>query len=155
MNPFERYPNRGRVLLGRRTGANARHEYGLRLQRITGQSFCTYCGLDLVSDYAHWLLLAVDPVVPAKVAKRLGISAEFSEDLINLVLSCAACNGFDNRFRVDRDPQPTWTVDGFADLRDHVFAERRPRIAACHERERRLFESKAWRQEQTPAMGRR
>jgi HNH endonuclease len=144
MNPFDRYPHEGRVLLGRRSGENARRGYGLRLQQITGQHDCTYCGVDLIGDYYRWLLLSVDHVIPVGEAKRLGIPLDFSEDLINLVLSCSACNGFDNRYKVPRNPQPSWTLDGFVELRDDVFAERRPRIAALHARDLVFFERQSW-----------
>ena len=144
MNPFDHYPDGGRTLLGRRTGASARREYGLRLQRISGQSICTYCGLDLVSDYDHWLLLSVDHVVPTGEARRLGIPMDYSEDLIDLVLSCSACNGFDNRCRIVREPQEQWTLEEFVALRNRVFAERAPRIAARHEQDKAFFESQPW-----------
>ncbi|MDQ3466693.1 MAG: hypothetical protein M3411_00465, partial [Chloroflexota bacterium] len=79
MNPFDRYPNGGRTLLGRSKGGTARRVYGLHLQQITGQSICTYCGLDLVSEYQHWLLLSVDHVIPTAEARRLGIPLDYSE----------------------------------------------------------------------------
>src|SRR3712207_694537 len=134
MHPFDQYPEGGRVLLGWVRGSSARRAYGRRLQQVTGQSRCTYCGVNLIDDYYRWLLLSVDHVVPAREAVRLGIPNEFSEDLTNLVLSCSACNGFDNQFKIKRAPQSTWTVDEFVALRDQVFAERCPRIVACHER---------------------
>ena len=87
MDPFDRYPNGGRVLLGRRAGDNARRGYALRLQQMTGQTCCTWCGVDLVCDYYHWLLLCLDHVVPTQEAIRLGIPLEFSDDYINLVLA--------------------------------------------------------------------
>ena len=70
MLPFDSYPNGGR-----------------RLRE-----------LDLFADYHRWLLLPVDHVVPAGVARGLEIPAAIYEDAINLVLACAGCNGFDNRY---------------------------------------------------------
>src|SRR5215211_1072028 len=43
VQPFDSYPHGGRALLGRRTGGNARWEYGLKLQRLTGQTRCAWC----------------------------------------------------------------------------------------------------------------
>ena len=57
--PFDRYPGKGRRLLGKRTGATCRREYGLRLQRITGHTRCAYCDLDLVGTFEHWLMMSV------------------------------------------------------------------------------------------------
>lgn len=154
MNPFDRSPGGGRQLLGRRKGASARRDYGLQLQRATGQSLCTYCGLDLVSDYDHWLLLAVDHVVHTSEALRLGIPLDYAEELINLVLTCSACNGFDNRFTVDLEPRECWTVEEFAAMRDRVFTERLPRIKARQMLERAFFESQPWLQ-RPPGMTKR
>ncbi len=146
MLPFDRYPSGGNVLLGRLRGANARHEYGLALQRLSGQHQCTYCGLEFLDDYYHWLLLSVDHVVPAGEARRLGIPDSYYEDMINLVLSCSACNHFDNGFKVPRQPQTEWTLEEFVTVRDTVFAERRPRIEACHAREKAFFDGRPWQE---------
>lgn len=149
VEPFDSYPQGGRVLLGRRSGANARWEYGLRLQRLTGQTRCAWCGVDLVADYYRWLLLAVDHVVPSGEARRLGIPLDFSEDYLNLVLACAGCNGFDNQYRSTLMPQGTWTLEEFDELRNAVFLERRPRITERRAREVAFFESRPWQMPQS------
>ncbi len=142
MLPFERYPGEGRRQLGLRRGANARWEYGLQLRRKTGETTCAYCGLDLFSTYDRWLMLQVDHAVPTSVAKKLGVSFDLYEDLFNLVLACAACNGFDNRYGYvpDSAAEPEWTAEAFVSLRDKVFSERFERIAARHIIERAFFE---------------
>ena len=146
MNIFDRYPSGGRELLGKprdRTGA-CRTGYGLGLQALTGESNCAYCGLSLVDTYHHWLLMSVDHVVPAGEARRLGVDPQFYEDTINLVLCCAGCNGFGNRYRCDIEMQDYWTLDEFPRLRDHVFEDRFARIAARRAAELAVFESKPW-----------
>jgi hypothetical protein len=146
MNVFDRYPLRGRTLLGRPkdlTGA-CRSGYGLGLQRLTGETSCAYCGVSLIDDYHHWLLMSVDHVVPGGEARRVGIDAQLYEDAINLVLCCSGCNGFGNRYRCVADPQSVWTLEGFLALRDRIFAERFERIAARRAAEIAFFESGPW-----------
>lgn len=142
--PFDAYPHGGRQLLGRRTGDNARWGYGLRLQRLTGQTSCAWCGVDLAVDYYRWLLLSVDHVVPSSEARRLGIPLAFSEDYLNLVVACSGCNGFDNQYRSGRIPQETWTLEEFVSLRDAVFLERLPRITQRRARDLAFFEGSPW-----------
>lgn len=143
--PFDSYPHGGRQLLGRRTGDNARRGYVLRLQQLTGQTSCAWCGVDLVADYYRWLLLTVDHVVPTSEARRLGVPLAFSEDYLNFVIACAGCNGFDNQYRSTHAVQETWTLEAFVALRNAVFLERRPRIAARRDREQAFFDSRPWR----------
>ncbi|MBA3451009.1 MAG: hypothetical protein H0T18_07350 [Chloroflexia bacterium] len=83
-------------------------------------------------------------VVPAGEARRLGIPEVYYEDMIHLVLSCSACNGFDNRCTVTREPQPEWILEEFVALRDAVFAERCPRIVTARAREKAFFERGPW-----------
>lgn len=142
--PFQSYPHAGRALLGRMRGASARRDYGERLQRLTGQTCCAYCGLDLTGDYHRWLLLTVDHVVPTGEAIRLGIPADFYQDYANLVLACGGCNGMDNRCRFSRRPQTLWTLEEFFDFRDATFRERSERIAAAREREIAYFNRQEW-----------
>jgi hypothetical protein len=146
MNPFANYPGHGRQPLGRprdTTGA-CRSGYGLGLQRLTGQTACAYCGVSLVDTYEHWLLLSVDHVIPRGEALRLDIPMALYEDAINLVVCCAGCNGFGNRYRCEAPPQAHWTLDEFVALRDHVFADRLQRIAIRRGREAALFSSRPW-----------
>lgn len=106
MLPFDTYPDRGRRLLGRpKAGAgSSRTGYGLALQRMTGQSACAYCDIDLVGDYYRWLLLTVDHVVPRGEAVRLGMSVTLYEDATNLVVACSGCNGYLNLYQCVAKP---------------------------------------------------
>jgi 5-methylcytosine-specific restriction endonuclease McrA len=129
-SPFTAYPSGGSVLLGSpKRLDNCRHGYGLEVRDATGQTTCAYCGESLVDDYRHWLLMAVDHVVPSSEGKRLCIPGQFTGDFINLVLCCSGCNGFGNRYRVAADPQTEWTLAEFVTLRDRIFAERSVLIA--------------------------
>ena len=145
MKPFDSYPNDRAHLLPRRTGASARREYGLELQRLTGQTECAYCEVDLTGDYYRWLLLSVDHVVPVSECRRLAIPAEWADSYSNTVLCCSGCNGLDNRFMVEVGVHRTWTMDGFFELRDRIFVIRKDRLEAAREREVRFFESRPWR----------
>jgi hypothetical protein len=81
MNPFDSYPAGGRSPLGRpKRTDNCRYGYGLELQRKTGQTCCAYCGVSLVDDYDHGLLLSVDHVVPRSQGLLLGIPVAYTED---------------------------------------------------------------------------
>lgn len=142
--PFLKYPDQGRQLLGKRSVDNSRRGYGLALRRLTGLSSCAYCGMDLFDSYEHWLLLQVDHVIPTTVGKRLGIPSEWLEDYSNLVLSCSACNSFDNQFGAPEIISAPQTEDEFFDLRDAVFTKRKPRIFECQSLERSFFEGKPW-----------
>lgn len=144
MNPFDTYPDNGRKLLGNVTGANCRHEYGLTLQRLTGQRSCAYCDLSLVDTYEHWLMLSVDHVVPRKAGLELGIPAQWLHDYSNLLLCCSACNGFRNRYRVHSDAKAPESLDDFFALRDRIFGERKIAILKCHESERQFFNGRPW-----------
>jgi hypothetical protein len=146
MNLFDRYPLGGRTLLGRLrnlTGA-CRSGYGLSLQRLTGETSCAYCGLSLVDDYYHWLLMSIDHVVPVAEARRVGICSQFYEDAINLVLCCSGCNGFGNRYRCKAEISENWTLDEFVALRDKVFADRSESIATRREKEWTFFQAQPW-----------
>ena len=144
MQPFDSYPHGGRQLLGKRRGANCRHEYGLELQRLSGQTMCAYCGQSLIDAYTHWLLMSVDHVVPTKAGRALGIRTEWLGDRCNTVLCCSACNGFGNRYQLPVNTPPPESLDAFINLRDATFAERRALILECHEKERCFFVGKPW-----------
>ena len=142
--PFDCYPHGGRQLLGRRSVTNSRRGYGLALRKLTGQSLCVYCGIDIYERYEHWLLLQVDHVVPTTMGKRLGISNEWLEDYSNLVLACSACNTFENQFDDKSVIEPPRTLEEFFDLRDRVFLARKPMIQMSQQNERQFFISKPW-----------
>ena len=123
MSPFVAYPHEGRILLGKpRNIGSTRYGQGLELQRLTGQSKCVYCGMSFIDDYYHWLLMSVDHVVPRGEAKRLSVPMDYYEDMINLVLGCAGCNGFQNRFALLYQMQPQWSLEEFVTLRDVYLA---------------------------------
>lgn len=154
MRVLDTYSYAGRALLGRPrnlTGA-CRSGYGLSLQRLTGQTFCAYCGVSLVDTYHHWLLMSVDHVVPGGEARRLGVGAQYYEDAINLVLCCAGCNGFGNRYRCEALARSLWTLDEFLELRDVVFDGRFQRIATRRAAETDLFDSRPWEQPPLPVV---
>jgi hypothetical protein len=146
MNPFDNFPRAGRELLGRPIAGNgsSRTGYGLSHQRITSQSGCAYCGVDLTGDYYRWLLLTVDHVVPAGEAIRLGVPESFYQDAINLVLACSGCNGFLNRYRCDAETSLDWSLEQLVTLRDKVFEDRHKLIAARRNQEVALFERRPW-----------
>jgi hypothetical protein len=111
---------------------------------MTGETACAYCGVSLVDDYHHWLLMSVDHVVPAGEARRLGIEPRFYEDAINLVLCCSGCNGFGNRYRNAVEPRADWSLQEFLRLRNLIFAERFASIAARRIAELAFFDSQPW-----------
>jgi hypothetical protein len=137
--PFDSYPKGCRETLGLVRGSNAKHGYGLKLMRLTGQRCCAYCGTDLTATYEAWLTLVVDHVVPVAVCKSSQIREEWCWDYSNMVLACAACNGFCNRYRPLFPLAPVDTLAAFYDLRDKIFEERRKVIAARHKEERSFF----------------
>ena len=141
--PFDEYKS-GREIGKRVSGANCRHEYGLEFMKVTGQRVCAYCGLDLTSSFEAWLTQCLDHVVPASVCKDLGIKPEWQDDNTNKVLACAACNGFNNRWKPDWKPEPIRTEQEFLDLRDRVFKERFWGVHERRERERAVFHQRKW-----------
>lgn len=147
--PFRLYPGDGRQLLGKRSGGNSRRGYGLTLQRITGQTACTYCGVSLVDSYEHWLLMQVDHVVPSTMGKRLGITIDWMEDYSNMVLACSACNTFENQFDDSSITTAPTTESEFFDLRDLIFRKRKPSILRCQSGERGFFDGKPWEQNES------
>ena len=144
--PFDRYPKNGLEILPVPSAkSNARHGYGLELQCCTKQTSCAYCGVSLVDDYYHWLLLSVDHVIPKKECQRLNLPKDWRESISNLVICCSACNGFDNHYKIPWDePDGSWNIDRFFQLRNRVFEDRKTRILKRHEEERKLFQSRPW-----------
>ena len=145
MQPFDDYPEGGNTILRKMGRANARREDGLWLMRHARQDRCVYCGISLVDDYYHWLLLNVDHVIPVGECDRLSIPIEWHHSFTNAVLACFGCNLFDNRYTITwQQPKPThqWTVPQFITLRDKVFEERKNRISVRRADEIRFFENK-------------
>lgn len=144
MQPFDCYPEGGCSLLGRVTGANCRHEYGLEFMKLTHLTICAYCGIDFAASYEAWLNMALDHVVPASVCKALGVPLEWKEDYVNRVLACTACNTFGNRYALPAGTDRPTTLEDFLSLRDAVFSERRGLIRDKHQEERAFFEQRPW-----------
>ena len=142
--PFASYPLDGKALIGKVGGDNCRHGYGLDFMKKTGQIFCSYCNLDLVSTYQNWLSMSLDHVVPVSVGKALQISTDWIEDSANKVLSCTACNGFNNRYQFKGDHSSIQSLDEFFEFRDKIFAERKALILDRHACERKFHELKLW-----------
>jgi len=145
MRPFDSYPKDEHQL--RRPPKNldnCRHGYGRDIQIRTGQTRCAYCGISLVDEYCHWLLMCVDHVVPTKEAERLSVPLDLANGLVNHVLACSGCNGFKNRHAVPAEPQKEWTLEQFMKLRDETFLNRKTLIAERRAEEIAFFDSKPW-----------
>ena len=142
MKPFDDYPGEGNIVLKKMDHTNARREDGLWLMENAGQDMCAYCGISLVDDYYHWLLLNVDHVIPAKECNRLNIPGDWHHSFANAVLACSGCNQFDNHYTV-KSQRPRvadgWKVSDFVSLRDRVFKERKRRILKRRDDEVRFF----------------
>ena len=144
MLPFDKYPCQGRVLLrGIRDRNPARLPYEI-LYQLTGLDACAYCGGSLLDPFERWQILQCDHVVPQKEGERLGIPTEWSEDLINIVLACSPCNGYDNKYRLPPGTALPQSVQEFATLRDRVFEERKARILQSREEKRQHYETRPW-----------
>lgn len=149
MKPFDEYPGGGREPLRRRTGAACRDGYGFQFQEITGQTHCAYCGVSLVDNYYHWLLMAMDHVIPLSQARKLKIPGKWYDNCINVVLCCSGCNGFDNRYvipdkileecGITAQSEEDWKIEDFLQLRDQVFKYRYERIAVRRAAEENKF----------------
>lgn len=144
VKPFAYYPQEGRALLGPVGNGTCRHDYGLRFMRITGQTCCAYCGMDFAADYRNWLQMALDHVVPTRTGTTKCIPGKWLDDASNKVLACAACNGFQNRYKLPEDEPCPATLEAFYELRDRVFLERKARVEQSHLRERAFFNKHPW-----------
>ncbi len=144
MMPFDSYPQNGRELLGRVKGSNCRHGYCLQFQQVTQQTSCAYCGMSLVDSYERWLTMALDHVIPLKTGLSICIPAEWIDDCINKVLACAACNGFQNRYKLPEGTPCPSALSEFVELRDRTFDERKVLVSRSHEQERLFFDSQPW-----------
>ena len=141
--PFESYPDQGRRLLGRVSGGNCRHSYGLKFMRLTRLTKCAYCGIDLGEVYESWLNMALDHVIPHNTCQAWQVPEEWREDYSNRVLSCTTCNTFGNRYS-PHNMNPPSTLEEFYNLRDIIFIERKRLILEKHKQERVFFEKKLW-----------
>jgi hypothetical protein len=145
MMPFDAYPHRGRRPIGRLTGTNCRHEYGLRLQRLIGLNKCAYCSLSLVDTYDHWLMLSVDHILPNHAGAELGVQPEWLDDYWNTVLCCSACAAFGSLLPLETDVTSPKSAEEFLSLRDQIFVERKRMILLSHEHDLAFYDDKPWR----------
>lgn len=90
-----------------------------------------------MSTFEGWLQLSIDHVIPQQM-QGAGYPAAWMLDAINVVAACLACNGYFNRDPVLDDVPPT--LEGFCDIRDKVFRERKARILERRATERAWFE---------------
>jgi hypothetical protein len=91
-------------------------------------------------------MMAVDHVVPRRAGEGAGIPVEWLEDYSNLVLCCIPCNSFLNRWGFDPQTldERVDSLDAFCALRDRVFQERKAKILARREQERKYYEQRQW-----------
>jgi hypothetical protein len=151
MKPFDDYPEGGRKFIELITGNNCRNGYGLRFMQITGETKCAYCGeVDFSECYRAWLSMAIDHVIPKSVCKEMGLSHEWTNDCSNLVLACAACNSFNNRYKPPANTQIPQTPEEFFALRDTIFSERTRLITKQHAKEKNEFIKRKWEQKIKP-----
>ncbi|MGD1062126.1 MAG: HNH endonuclease signature motif containing protein [Terracidiphilus sp.] len=137
--PFANYPkDEAKLRKSIWIGSNCRHEYGLKFIQVTRQNCCAYCRTPIATDYNAWLTMVIDHAVPVSVCKNLKIPPEFCRSLANMVLACAACNGFDNRYKPSFEPRDA-TFQEFLAFRDRVFIERLERIRERRKKEREDF----------------
>jgi hypothetical protein len=144
MEPFDGYPDWLRDNPRCLGGGNCRTEYGLRLQQITGQRSCVYCGLSLADTYEHWLLLSVEHVLPQQTMSRGPEWKQWVDNVYNLAICCQPCNTLLNGFRLAPEVGAPTTYDGFFALRDAFFSEKKAYVQKWHEAQRRIFDTKPW-----------
>jgi 5-methylcytosine-specific restriction endonuclease McrA len=142
--PFNSYPHGGREPLKRRPGYNTRQADGPEFMRITGATRCAYCGLNFTASFENWLTMVLDHVIPKSVCEGMGIRKGWVWNYSNAVLACSACNGYCNRYRPTVNCSESMSLLEFYDLRDKIFVERRDKILAVREKEKRFFETKPW-----------
>jgi hypothetical protein len=91
MVPFRFVPSGGRELLSAWNGSNARHDYGLKFMRETGQRRCAYCDTDLTTTYRTWLTLVLDHVLPVTLCRSLNTQSKVSSSIIGF--TCVELSG--------------------------------------------------------------
>ena len=147
MNPFGSYPKCGEVGPRPFRGmTTCRTGYGAKLQKLTGQTTCAYCGVSLVDTYEHWLLTAVDHVIPRSSIPKAEREAwrRWVDSLHNVVLCCSGCNGFLNRSPVPLPAQVPCSFEEFCRIRDEAFEVRLKRVQPRLCQERATYRSKPW-----------
>jgi len=147
VRPFDQYPRGGRELLGSLPHASSANALApaLEMQFVTGQTRCAYCDGSLFGEYSC-SLPRLDHVVPVADADRMGFPADYSRDIINIVLCCASCRELAQRFVFPVGLRPSeLTLETFASLRDNLFEERRAMVSRQETSERRaVVPLEAW-----------
>jgi hypothetical protein len=87
---------------------------------------CAYCGTSVTDTYELPLRFAVDHIIP-EVMILHGYRKSWIDTPLNLVASCPTCHDLGAGFQFDY-PTPR-NKNGFFDLRDRVFVQRKARIA--------------------------
>jgi hypothetical protein len=145
MEPFDKYPDWLKEYPKCIGGASCRYEYGLRLQRITGQTTCAYCGLDMAGDYRNWLQLSVDHVIPVNtITKELPEWKQWVENAFNKVICCRACNEFFNQHKLKDIKQLPTSWEEFENIRDEIFLKKKEIACARHGKEYDFFLQRKW-----------
>jgi hypothetical protein len=91
-----------------------------------GGDKCAYCGIYVAETYELSLRFTADHIIPQRMIDH-GYRQVWIDDLVNLVACCPECHELDLGFQLDT-PAPR-TKNGFFDLRDRVFVQRKARIA--------------------------
>ena len=146
MLSFEKYPGKGRELLG--TGKMLKREFAREvyeiLYQLTGQDSCAYCGNKLLESFERWQVLAIDHVIPDETGKQKGIRDEWLQDLSNAVFSCVPCNRYKNKYQLLPAEACPESPAAFFDLRDRVFTERRELAARQRAKDLKGYQSHPW-----------
>jgi hypothetical protein len=102
----------------------------------------------LIDKYEHWLLMAVDHVVPTEAGNKIRIPKKYLGSWANCVLACSVCNAFKNRSIELKLPGSARGQDlswqQFLDLRNTTFLDRQSLIKTHdpHGKERDYYLSK-------------
>ncbi len=156
MLPFEKYEGKGRRLIETplKRGSSSRTGYGLNTFERCGLT-CVYCGYEM-KTYKNWLNISVDHVVPINALEywqRIQSSVIFDKELkkwihnvSNTVTCCGACNVFLQNPINDKNPKSKpKTLNGFFNLRDQIFMEKKKIAKERHKKEKEWFDS--WKKE--------
>lgn len=125
---LDRYPGRGRELLGIMGWGNCRTSYGAKLIEITAITTCAYCDLDFCDDFFYWQAMVADHVISVSLCGKMGISAK----MLPRLLKCDAGVYSMQRvvYRYSLNGRTCATLPEFYGLRDEVFGERKRFIGA-------------------------
>jgi hypothetical protein len=120
-----------------RSNSQATREYRIS-SRTVNPSFLGFTG-------DHWLMMAVDHIIPTHAGKERGIAPDWLEDYWNTVLCCSACREFSELSPLETDLNCPETAEEFLVVRDRIFVEPKRAILLGHEHELAFFDSRPWR----------